>query len=261
MTACAMIVGMVPMSLALEAGSQMQAPLGRAVIGGLLVSTFATLLILPAVFALVMGRSRYQSPSLHPDDPESKHHHPERRRETTIRRPDRGDSHAYGRSIRRDAPAWTAGSLRPRRPGGRLLLTRRRRPSRSTSSRTCAWSRPEQRTIARTVGQPGFINAYEQTSIYPKVAGYVQEWNVDIGDRIKKDQEIATLSVPELPAELKQKQGPGRAGRGADQGRGAHGGGGQKQPHDRGRPGGRGPGQRQQVPGRQSSAGSRKSSG
>ncbi len=57
MTACAMIVGMVPMALALEAGSQMQAPLGRAVIGGLLVSTFATLLILPAIFSLVMGQS------------------------------------------------------------------------------------------------------------------------------------------------------------------------------------------------------------
>ena len=57
MTACAMIVGMVPMALALEAGSQMEAPLGRAVIGGLLVSTFATLLILPAIFAIVMGNT------------------------------------------------------------------------------------------------------------------------------------------------------------------------------------------------------------
>ena len=56
MTACAMTVGMVPMALALEKGSQMQAPLGRAVIGGLVMSTFATLLVLPAVFAMVMGR-------------------------------------------------------------------------------------------------------------------------------------------------------------------------------------------------------------
>ena len=47
MTACAMTVGMVPMALALEKGSQMQAPLGRAVIGGLVMSTFATLLVLP----------------------------------------------------------------------------------------------------------------------------------------------------------------------------------------------------------------------
>ena len=44
MTACAMTVGMVPMALALEKGSQMQAPLGLAVIGGLVMSTFATLL-------------------------------------------------------------------------------------------------------------------------------------------------------------------------------------------------------------------------
>ncbi|MGH7227015.1 MAG: efflux RND transporter permease subunit, partial [Gemmataceae bacterium] len=47
MTACAMTVGMVPMALALERGSQMQAPLGLAVIGGLVMSTFATLLVLP----------------------------------------------------------------------------------------------------------------------------------------------------------------------------------------------------------------------
>jgi multidrug efflux pump subunit AcrB len=76
MTACAMIVGMVPMALALESGSQMEAPLGRAVIGGLLVSTFATLLILPAFFAIVMGQKKYGSPSLHPDDPDGSHFDP-----------------------------------------------------------------------------------------------------------------------------------------------------------------------------------------
>ena len=56
MTACAMTVGMVPMALALERGSQMQAPLGLAVIGGLVMSTFATLLVLPSIFAVVIGR-------------------------------------------------------------------------------------------------------------------------------------------------------------------------------------------------------------
>lgn len=83
MTACAMTVGMVPMSLALEAGSQMQAPLGRAVIGGLVCSTFSTLLIVPAIFVVVIGPSKARSLSVHPDDPESRHydpphpHHPE----------------------------------------------------------------------------------------------------------------------------------------------------------------------------------------
>ena len=76
MTACAMTVGMVPMALALEKGSEMQAPLGLAVIGGLVMSTFATLLVLPSIFALVMGRKVAHSPSIYPDDPESKHYDP-----------------------------------------------------------------------------------------------------------------------------------------------------------------------------------------
>ena len=73
MTACAMTVGMVPMALALERGSQMQAPLGLAVIGGLVMSTFATLLVLPSVFAVVIGGKVFQSPSISPEDPESAH--------------------------------------------------------------------------------------------------------------------------------------------------------------------------------------------
>jgi multidrug efflux pump subunit AcrB len=77
MTACAMTVGMVPMSLALEAGSQMQAPLGRAVIGGLVCSTFGTLLVAPAIFVVVMGRIAPRSLSVYPDDPESVHYDPQ----------------------------------------------------------------------------------------------------------------------------------------------------------------------------------------
>ena len=76
MTACAMTVGMVPMALALERGSQMQAPLGRAVIGGLVMSTFATLLVVPSIFALVIGGKVAESPSIYPDDPESVHYDP-----------------------------------------------------------------------------------------------------------------------------------------------------------------------------------------
>jgi hypothetical protein len=77
MTACAMTVGMVPMALALERGSQMQAPLGLAVIGGLVMSTFATLLVLPSIFALVIGRLEARSPSIYPDDRESAYYDPE----------------------------------------------------------------------------------------------------------------------------------------------------------------------------------------
>ncbi len=76
MTACAMTMGMVPMALALERGSEMQAPLGRAVIGGLLMSTFATLLIVPSIFSLLIGKSVARSPSIYPDDRESAHYDP-----------------------------------------------------------------------------------------------------------------------------------------------------------------------------------------
>jgi multidrug efflux pump subunit AcrB len=71
MTACAMTVGMVPMALALERGSQMQAPLGRAVIGGLLMSTVATLLLVPSIFAVIIGRKAARSPSLYSADRDS----------------------------------------------------------------------------------------------------------------------------------------------------------------------------------------------
>jgi AcrB/AcrD/AcrF family protein len=77
MTACAMTVGMVPMALALEKGSQMQAPLGLAVIGGLVMSTFATLLVLPSIFAVVIGRRVARSASMYPDDPTSLHYDPQ----------------------------------------------------------------------------------------------------------------------------------------------------------------------------------------
>ncbi len=71
MTSLAMVAGMIPMALALGEGAEQTAPLGRAVIGGLLASTFATLTILPSVFSIVQGRASVASPSLDPDDPES----------------------------------------------------------------------------------------------------------------------------------------------------------------------------------------------
>jgi multidrug efflux pump subunit AcrB len=55
MTALAMIIGMLPMSLGLGEGGEQNAPLGRAVIGGLLFATVATLFFVPVVFSTVHG--------------------------------------------------------------------------------------------------------------------------------------------------------------------------------------------------------------
>jgi len=59
MTALAMIIGMLPMAFALGEGGEQNAPLGRAVIGGLLVATFATLFFVPTVFSLLHSRRGY----------------------------------------------------------------------------------------------------------------------------------------------------------------------------------------------------------
>jgi len=72
MTSLAMITGMLPMALGIGRGSAETAPLGRAVIGGLIAATAATLLILPAVFGAAQRRASLGSVSLDPDDPESR---------------------------------------------------------------------------------------------------------------------------------------------------------------------------------------------
>jgi multidrug efflux pump subunit AcrB len=56
MTALAMIIGMIPMALGLGDGGEQNAPLGRAVIGGLIFATVATLLFVPTVFSIIHGR-------------------------------------------------------------------------------------------------------------------------------------------------------------------------------------------------------------
>jgi multidrug efflux pump subunit AcrB len=61
MTALAMMIGMVPMALGLGDGGEQNAPLGRAVIGGLLMATFATLFLVPIFYTLL----RQSAPSLH----------------------------------------------------------------------------------------------------------------------------------------------------------------------------------------------------
>jgi multidrug efflux pump subunit AcrB len=74
MTAAAMIFGMVPMAIGFGEGGSQSAPLGRAVIGGLIVSTFATLTVLPSIYAVLQARASIVSPSLNPNDPGSRYH-------------------------------------------------------------------------------------------------------------------------------------------------------------------------------------------
>ena len=73
MTSIAMIAGMIPMALAFGEAGQQNAPLGRAVIGGLIAATLTTLFILPQILVLFAGKNDSRSASLDPDDPASPH--------------------------------------------------------------------------------------------------------------------------------------------------------------------------------------------
>ena len=57
---------------------------------------------------------------------------------------------------------------------------------------------PSVRNMVRVIGQPSFIESFERTSIYPKVDAYIESWKVDIGDKVKKGDVLATLFVPEM---------------------------------------------------------------
>jgi multidrug efflux pump subunit AcrA (membrane-fusion protein) len=64
---------------------------------------------------------------------------------------------------------------------------------------------PPVRNIVRVVGQPSFIESYERTSIFAKPTAYIKKWIVDIGDKVKKGDVLATLFAPELVEEHRTK--------------------------------------------------------
>lgn len=74
MTATAMICGMAPMAIGFGEGGAQTAPLGRAVIGGLIISTLTTLFVLPAIYALLQRHASVTSNSLNPMDPASRYY-------------------------------------------------------------------------------------------------------------------------------------------------------------------------------------------
>ena len=70
MTALAMIIGMLPMAFALGEGGEQNAPLGRAVIGGLLFATPTTLFFVPIIYTLLRKRRRWTWIARSPKKPE-----------------------------------------------------------------------------------------------------------------------------------------------------------------------------------------------
>jgi HlyD family secretion protein len=67
-------------------------------------------------------------------------------------------------------------------------------------------AKPERRALVLSTTQPGRIEAFERTPLFAKVAGYVEEVRVDIGDAVKKDDVLVRIAVPELVDELHEKE-------------------------------------------------------
>ncbi len=199
MTSLAMIAGMIPMAVGLGEGGEQVAPLGRAVIGGLVAATIATLFVLPTVFAAVQAGASRESSSIDPDDPESSHHDCEAVNGWVGTR--EGASLGVGRVLGLVLIA-VGPMMAGCEPGGE---------DRTASAATAAIRRvevvqPARQTIRRSVGEPGQLEGFETTAIHAKIPGYVKEWTANIGDVVKKGQLLAELSVPEMDADLRQKR-------------------------------------------------------
>jgi len=77
---------------------------------------------------------------------------------------------------------------------------------RRESSQSGTVINPKRMTLQWTCQGPGYIQAYEQTPMFAKIAGYVEKWHADIGDHVSRGKILAELRIPELDVELKQKE-------------------------------------------------------
>jgi RND family efflux transporter MFP subunit len=80
-----------------------------------------------------------------------------------------------------------------------------RKGDRTEANQSVTVIKPKRMNMQWTCQGPGYIQAFEQTPMFAKIAGYVKKWHVDIGDHVQKGQTLAELWIPEMEVELKQK--------------------------------------------------------
>ena len=197
MTALAMIIGMVPMALGLGEGGEQNAPLGRAVIGGLIFATVATLFFVPTVFAIIHGRAR-RAGTLHnpPEQPMTDTRTEPRERRLSAHRALRLD-----RARRRPRP----GRLGNRQPRACALDARQGDEHRGDSAGDDAEARAAARPREELV-LPGNVQAFIEAPIYARTNGYLKSWYTDIGTPVKKGQLLAEIDTPEVDQQSHQAQ-------------------------------------------------------
>ena len=189
MTALAMIIGMAPMALGLGEGGEQNAPLGRAVIGGLLFATIATLIFVPVVFSLV-----HKLPA------------PRRGGSPGVCMPPEHSSAPSFRKLRHSRVAAAVALVMVVVAG---ILTRERSSARlrdwteKQAMPTVAVAKPGTRQ-SPTLNLPGRLEAFSRAPIFARVSGYLKEWKVDIGMPVKAGQLLAEIDAPDLDQQLLQ---------------------------------------------------------
>ena len=186
MTAFAMVMGMLPVAIGFGEGGEQNAPLGRAVIGGLIFATVATLFLVPAVFALLHGRSG-------PDQnlpTELAMHEPKARRT-------------------RQRALWTLLAVAIvlalwgiyARLAQRAVLKEEAATARILS---VAVTRPTTSSATEELVLPGTLSSFADAAIYARASGYLRRWLVDIGAPVKRGQLLAEIDAPEVDQQLRQ---------------------------------------------------------
>ena len=233
MTAMAMIIGMVPMALGLGEGGEQNAPLGRAVIGGLLFATVATLLFVPSVYSLIHGFRK---------DPAEFRRNGTPGRLVTISI-QAGSSRAlpvFGGSdggcfqisgTRRNCQPVNGRSMEARpAPGSKVTrvvmlllvviivalvvvwgISSRRKANAQLSQETHELAIPTVSVIHPKTGAPqqeivipGDMQPYTDAPIYARTNGYLKNWYADIGANVKAGQLLAEIDSPEVDQQLQQ---------------------------------------------------------
>ena len=180
MTTLAMIAGMIPMASGMgEAGDQ-TAPLGRAVIGGLIASTFSALFILPLAFAWFQNKSSLESRSLLPKLKSMKLKAPVSSLSILI-------------VIATSILCFSCGSKE--KPVDLTVKAMNKQEK-------IAWIPVNKSSFTSVVKLPGDISAFESVDIYPKVNGFIQEVYVDRGSIVKKGQLLMRLEAPEIKQQV-----------------------------------------------------------
>jgi membrane fusion protein (multidrug efflux system) len=158
-------------------GGDLAAPLGRAVIGGLVFSTFAALIILPLAFAWVQKKTTTVSVSLDPEDKESKFYMPSK--ELTML------------AVAAMMSVFSSCSS---------SKTREEKPEEKTAATEIVIARVGH--LSSTLQIPGELIAFQQVDLYAKVTSFVKKMQVDVGSEVKTGQLLAVLEAPEINSQL-----------------------------------------------------------